>query len=135
MQRELFINPAGCSICLHTKAALLQFGVGIVQPALLAPLSSLMFATRHFTYRIPSPIKQTNAFFKFMYKISKPIASSLMIASGLQTLLVFGITHWEMETLYKIHQKIPPEKFDEAFGQQTVSKDSSVKRKSDRQQK
>lgn len=123
----MLLNPTGCTICLHSKAALVQLGVGVIQPAILAPLSSLMFATRHFTYRIPSPIKNTSEFFKFFYKIGKPLTTPLTVAFGLQCVLSLIITHWEVETIHKVLLKILPENAVEVFGEETEMKDIAFK--------
>lgn len=122
----MLLNPTGCPICLHTRAIAIQFAFGIVQPSILAPLATLMFATRHFTYRIPSPIYQRKAFFQFVYKIAKPVSGPLGIQFALHCLAAAFITHKELDTLYRVHKKILPGVDEEDSVDTEVKRDVEV---------
>lgn len=66
------MDPLGCTLCKETKAVAGQVGLGLIQPLLLIPASTFMFATRHFTQRIPSPIHNRKEFWQFCKKLYKP---------------------------------------------------------------
>lgn len=91
--RDVYLEPYGCSLCKGTKAAAIQLGMGLVQPLFFVPASAFMFATRHFTQRIPSPIHDRKAFFRFVGFLYRPLQMPMTINAILQTLLVFFIVH------------------------------------------
>lgn len=95
IQNNIFVDPLGCTLCKGTRAAAVQLFFGLVQPLFLVPASSFMFATRHFTLRIPSPIRDRKDFFKFCRKLFAPIKVPMGINAGLQIFLAFFITHME----------------------------------------
>lgn len=96
----------GCPVCTQTHATLLQLGVGIVQPFILASASTLMFATRHFTYRFPSIISDPKGFLKFYLKITRPMAYPIMINFALQAILVQFITYKEREHFFILQNEM-----------------------------
>lgn len=61
-----------------------------------------MFATRHFTYRIPSPIHNRREFFKFLAKVYAPLKVPMAVSAGLQVLLAFYITHMEENQFFHL---------------------------------
>lgn len=67
----------------------------MVQPLVLVPASAFMFATRHFTHRIPSPLSDRKDFWKFCKRLFGPIKVPMSINAGLQILLAMFITHME----------------------------------------
>lgn len=93
--RDIYLDPNGCTLCKGTRAAALQVGLGLVQPLLLVPASAFMFATRHFTHRIPSPIHNRKDFLRFVGRIYSPLKVSMGVNVIVQTLLAFLITHLE----------------------------------------
>lgn len=95
-----------CASCLQVKSALVQIGFGIVQPCILAPLSTFMFATRHFTFRMPLPFKEPREFAKFLRKVSKPLMFDLAIICGIQVLLTMYITHKEFDSFLTVQRKM-----------------------------
>lgn len=92
---DIYLNPLGCSLCKETKAAAIQLTLGLGQPLLLVPVSAFMFATRHFTYRLPSPIQNPRQFFKVVLQLYRPLKVPMTINAGLQVLIAFFITHME----------------------------------------
>jgi transmembrane protein 126A len=60
-----------CPLCLQTRAALIQAGIGLIYPLMLAPMTSLMYATRHFTVRIPFILEQPKEWLKLMIKLTR----------------------------------------------------------------
>lgn len=91
---------------MQVRSAGVQLAVGVLQPAFLAPLSSFMFATRHFTFRIPLPLSEPRAFAKFYMKLSQPILFSMAILCGIQILLAFFVTHMEMTEFRELQLKM-----------------------------
>lgn len=92
---DIYINPLGCSLCKETRAAALQVSFGLIQPLLLVPASAFMFATRHFTYRLPSPLTHTKDFVKVCKQLYRPLKVPMCINVGLQAILAIFITHME----------------------------------------
>lgn len=66
------------------KAALTQVCGAVVQPLLIVPLSSFMFATRYFTVRIPSPMHETKKFFRYWGRLYVPFRYHIAASAGLQ---------------------------------------------------
>lgn len=61
---------------METRAAIIQTGFGVFYPFLLGPLASFMFATRHFTYRLPSITTEPKEVFKLWMKLSKSASTT-----------------------------------------------------------
>lgn len=114
IHREIFaFQEQNCAACLQVRSAAVQLAVGVLQPCFLAPLSSFMFATRHFTYRMPLPLSQPREFAKFYMKLSQPILFTMAILCGIQILAAFFVTHMELtefrELQLKMLQDVPEE--------------------------
>lgn len=95
-----------CPICLQTQAALIQGGSAVVYPFILAPLAGFMYATRHFTYRLPSITTQTKDVLKLWLKFTKSastLGSALLIFNMLGAML---ITSKEMKEHINISNKL-----------------------------
>lgn len=92
---DIYANPLGCSLCKETRAAAIQVGFGLLQPLLLVPASAFMFATRHFTYRLPSPLTHTKDFFTVCKQLYRPLKVPMTINVALQAMLAIFITHME----------------------------------------
>lgn len=92
---QIYLNPLGCSLCKEARAAAVQVGFGLVQPLLLVPASSFMFATRHFTYRLPSPIRNTKDFVRVCMQLYRPLKVPMTINVALQVIIACFITHME----------------------------------------
>lgn len=93
--RDIYLDPYGCTLCKGTRAAAIQVALGLIQPLVLVPASAFMFATRHFTHRIPSPIHNRKDFLSFVGKLYSPLKAPMGINVIVQTLLAFLITHIE----------------------------------------
>jgi len=99
-------HPTKCLTCLQAKAAGFQAFLGTIQPAILAPLSSFMFATRHFTYRIPYPFSKPKEFIRFYIKLTRPLVSAMAIACGLHFITASAITYLELQEFMELQQII-----------------------------
>lgn len=107
IHREIFaFQEQNCAACLQVRSAAVQLAVGVIQPAFLAPLSSFMFATRHFTYRMPLPLSEPLQFAKFYMKLTKPILFSMAILCGIQILAAFFVTHMELTEFQELQLKM-----------------------------
>lgn len=100
------MKPNECSLCTQTNATLLQMGVGIVQPFVLASASTLMFATRHFTYRFPSITSEPLKFFKFYRSLIRTMGFPTTINIVLQVIIVQYITYKEREQFFIMQNEI-----------------------------
>lgn len=89
------MNPLGCSLCKETRAVVVQVCFGLIQPLLLVPASAFIFATRHFTYRLPSPYSNTKEFWKVCKQLYRPLKVPMAVNVGLQAMLAIFITHME----------------------------------------
>lgn len=96
----------GCPLCTQTHATVLQLAVGVVQPFVLASASTLLFATRHFTYRFPAITSDPRGFLKFYLKITRPMAYPLMINFALQAILAQFITYKEREHFFTMQREM-----------------------------
>lgn len=115
----MILDPYGCSLCKETRASVLQFLSGIVQPTLLAPISVFMFATRHFTARIPSAIHNRKEFIQFVVTLSRPLKRSMSIILGGNILLAMFITHMEENHFAYIQRAIVQPAIEEEESQTT----------------
>lgn len=85
---------------------MLQLGVGVVQPYILATASTLFFATRNFTIRFPQITTNPMGFVKFYLKVTRPMAYPTVINIALQTLLVQFITYKERQHFFVMNQEM-----------------------------
>lgn len=70
------------------------------------PASAFMFATRHFTYRIPSMIYDRKAFFKFVRRLYSPLKKPMALNAVLQTLIAFYIVHMAENQFFYLEKAI-----------------------------
>ncbi|EAA12082.4 uncharacterized protein LOC120905897 [Anopheles arabiensis] len=103
---DIVLNKEPCPVCLQTRAALLQTGFGVAYPMLLVPLSSFMFATRHFTYRLPSIVEKPKEVLKLYRKLSGPIMLPITLMLAFSTALAIFLTGKEYETVYKVNIRL-----------------------------
>lgn len=86
-----------CPICLETNSALLQGGMGVLYPFLLAPTAAFMFATRHFTYRLPSITTQTKDVVKLWWKFTKSAKTLASVLLAVNMFVAMAIAAREIE--------------------------------------
>lgn len=103
---EIILNPLKCPLCVQTTATVLQLGAGVVQPFILASASTLMFATRHFTYRFPSIISHPKKFLKFYTHLTRPMAYPMMVNFALQAIAVQFVTYKAREHFFYLQQEM-----------------------------
>lgn len=98
VQRDIILRPFElCSTCLQLRAAFLQMGFGVVYPTLLAPLAACMFATRHYTYRLPTITEKPLDVLKLMLRFGKPVAMPLAVMAVGQALLSVYLTYRQQQ--------------------------------------
>ncbi|XP_020712599.1 uncharacterized protein LOC101459145 isoform X2 [Ceratitis capitata] len=96
VQRFVILDQhAECPLCLQLRASVFQGGAGVIYPTILAPFAAFMFATRHYTYRLPSVIKEPLAVFKLWQNMTKPILPVLGAALAGQSMIAMYITYKE----------------------------------------
>nr|XP_016923753.1 uncharacterized protein LOC108005089 [Drosophila suzukii] len=96
IQRPILLNPLGeCPVCIQVRSAAFQTGLGIVYPTILAPFAAFMFATRCYTYRMPSITESPREVFQLWRKITRPIVPALGTIICLQALLTMFLTGQE----------------------------------------
>lgn len=88
------------------RAGLFQSGFGVIFPCVLAPLSSFMFATRHFTYRLPSITAEPMQLFRLWRKFTNPIINTIFGLVCINFLVAGFLTYKEMESFYGIQLKL-----------------------------
>lgn len=106
IQPKIFLEKAKCPLCLQLQSASIQSSFSVILPSLLAPLSGFMFATRHFTYRLPSITEKPMDVLRVYMKLTKPITNSLLILAGINGLVAMYITYKQMETFHFVKGKL-----------------------------
>ncbi|XP_065075320.1 uncharacterized protein LOC135699075 [Ochlerotatus camptorhynchus] len=102
-----------CPVCVQTRAGLLQAAFSTVYPMLLAPMSAFMFATRHFTYRLPSITEQPREVLKLYKKLSNPIMLTVTGLLAFNMMVSMFLTGKEFETVYKVNLKLQEQEQEE----------------------
>ncbi|EDV59353.1 uncharacterized protein LOC6540987 [Drosophila erecta] len=103
IQRPILLNPLGeCPVCIQVRSAAFQTSLGIVYPTILAPFAAFMFATRCYTYRIPSITESPREVFQLWRKFTRPIVPALGTIIGLQALLTMFLTGQEDKQNFKL---------------------------------
>ncbi|XP_058445525.1 uncharacterized protein LOC131426662 isoform X2 [Malaya genurostris] len=100
---EVALSKQQCPVCIQTKSGLFQAGFSTIYPMLLAPISAFMFATRHFTYRLPSITAQPREVFMLYRKMSSPITMAVIGLVAFNLMLSMFLTGKEIESVYKIN--------------------------------
>ncbi|EAT48757.1 AAEL000230-PA [Aedes aegypti] len=100
---DVVLNTRQCAVCVQTRAGLLQAGFSTAYPMLLAPMSAFMFATRHFTYRLPSITEQPREVLKMYKKLSSPLMMPVIALLAFNMMASMFLTGKEMQTVYKIN--------------------------------
>ncbi|XP_059616778.1 transmembrane protein 126A [Phlebotomus argentipes] len=102
IQSHLLLRQYDCPVCIQIRAGLLQAAVAGVYPAILAPLASFMFATRHFTYKLPSITQSPMEVFQLWKKLTRPIALPLLGICFGNYLFGMYITSRQIEDFHSI---------------------------------
>lgn len=106
MQPKILLSEFECPICLQTKATIFQLAVGLVYPFMLAPMASFLYATRHFTVRLPYLTEEPKAWLKLWWKLTrsgKKLAGYVLVANLLGAMI---ITPLELNEIVKLRQKL-----------------------------
>lgn len=75
-------------------------------PFLLAPLASFMYATRHFTYRLPSITTQTKDVFKLWFKFTKSAGTMASVLLAVNMLGAMIVTAKEMHEHASVNNQL-----------------------------
>lgn len=89
-------------MCLQTRSGMIQALTGVAYPFVLAPVSSFLFATRHFTYRLPSLTEKPKEVLQLWSKFTKSASTlgvSLLAFNILVAMLVAGRQMSELQNI------------------------------------
>lgn len=117
VQRSILLKPLSeCPTCVQMQAAAFQVGFGVIYPTILAPIAACMFATRHYTYRLPSITENPLEVLQLLRKFTKPIVpvlGSILIGQSLATIY---LTYKEQKQNCKVLIKM--RKFEQEMEQE-----------------
>lgn len=85
---------------------MLQVGTGLLYPLVLAPFASFMFATRHFTYKLPSLTEQPKEILKLGLKFTKSAGTITAVMFGINALVAMSLTARAMSELDYITNRV-----------------------------
>ncbi|KAK7873842.1 hypothetical protein R5R35_005707 [Gryllus longicercus] len=105
VSNDIIIERTACPVCVQMRSASLQVLISTVLPAILAPLSGFMFATRHYTYNLP-PITKPLEHLKLWQKLTRPIGNILFLMCACQAFFALGLAHCEEKSMQKIRIKL-----------------------------
>ncbi|XP_037028007.1 uncharacterized protein LOC119068502 [Bradysia coprophila] len=103
VQSDIILRKTKCPVCLQVQAAATQVALGIGYPSILAPIAAYMFATRHFTYRLP-PISKYKELFATYKKMTRPLSTALSISLGIHVLIAMALTQKEILDFHRLEQ-------------------------------
>uniref|UniRef100_U5EFQ6 Putative conserved plasma membrane protein n=1 Tax=Corethrella appendiculata TaxID=1370023 RepID=U5EFQ6_9DIPT len=106
IQPRVILQKDPCTVCTQMRAATFHSFFAVAYPTLLAPIASFLFATRHFTYRMPEITSEPKQVFKLWQKISRPLTFQLTCFLAVNAFLAMFLTHKEYESVYTINAKL-----------------------------
>lgn len=106
IQSHIILQKFECPLCIQTRAAVIQGLSGVAYPFLLAPLAAFFFATRHFTYRLPSITAQPKENFKLWFKFTKSAGNKALFLLGLNMFVGMLVTAKEMSEHNDINRQL-----------------------------
>ncbi|EDW03664.1 GH11355 [Drosophila grimshawi] len=96
IQRPILLDPLGeCPVCKQVRSAAFQSALGVVYPTILAPFAAFMFATRCYTYRLPSITENPRDVFMLYRKLTRPIIPALSTIIAIQAFVTMYLTGQE----------------------------------------
>lgn len=102
---DILLEKTLCPVCVQVRSGALQVFFGTLYPTLLAPLSSFMYATRHYTYHMP-PMNAPTEHIKLWLKLTRPVGYTLLLTGFAQIVVAMGITHFEANSYFRIQAKL-----------------------------
>ncbi|KAK8751395.1 hypothetical protein OTU49_014584, partial [Cherax quadricarinatus] len=105
VQTPLLMQKLQCPVCLELKGGAVQLFSGFIYPMVLAPLSAFQFATRLYTYPLPS-VGEPKALMKELIRMTRPILPKLCLLAGFQVVVGTAWTHWEAHNLFTVLSKL-----------------------------
>lgn len=109
MQSKLLLNKYDCPLCLQTQAGFWQAASATIWPFALAPMASFMFATRHFTYKLPSITEKPKEVFALWWKFSKSAKNLALSLFAINMLAGMFLTSKEFVQFANISTQIETE--------------------------
>ncbi|XP_068237512.1 uncharacterized protein [Palaemon carinicauda] len=105
VQRPLILQKFQCPVCIEMRGGAIQLFAAFVYPMVLAPVSSFHFASRLYTYVLPS-ITEPRKLLEVYLKFTKPLLPRLFMLAGIQIIIGMGLTHAEAHNLFTVLSKI-----------------------------
>ncbi|KAH8263260.1 hypothetical protein KR044_006505 [Drosophila immigrans] len=103
VQRPILLKPLSeCPVCTQVRSAAFQTAMGVVYPTILAPFAAFMFATRCFTYRLPSVTENPKEVLMLYRKLTRPIVPALTTIIAIQAFITMYLTGEEEKQNFKL---------------------------------
>lgn len=119
---DVVLDPTGCILCKEAKTAMFQVMFGTIQPTFLALISSLLFATRYHTYRVPNIGKEPIACIKFATVITRKLLPKLYFCTALQVMIAAFVAHMEVKQFVILQQEmmLPPDESEQEVAESMI---------------
>ncbi|KAL1491970.1 hypothetical protein ABEB36_012481 [Hypothenemus hampei] len=105
LKKVVLLNFDTCPLCLQTRAAALQATLGVVFPAILAPIGCASLALRYGTYNIPYFQKAPREAFEIVRKMYTKIHTKSMYLFIGQAFLASVVTYFEASNIINISKR------------------------------
>ncbi|XP_017859026.1 PREDICTED: transmembrane protein 126A isoform X2 [Drosophila arizonae] len=103
IQSPLLLRPlTECPVCTQVRSAAIQTALGVVYPTILAPFAAFMFASRCYTYRLPSITENPREVFMLYRKLTRPIIPAISTLIAIQAFITMYLTGKEETQNYNI---------------------------------
>ncbi|CAH2991424.1 unnamed protein product [Chilo suppressalis] len=102
----LLMKAETCPLCYEIRSTVLQLGLGVVYPMLLAPTTAMMLSHRYATARIPELYDGPRVIVKFVSKLARPLQGTVATLAGLQVVSSALITYFEMRNILSIRREV-----------------------------
>lgn len=103
VQPEFMLQKQPCAMCTQIKGGLIHASLAVVYPMVLSPLASFMFASRHYTFRMPEGVK---GIFNLYVKMTKPILTPLTVAFCVNMMIGMFVTYREILDFHSIMTRV-----------------------------
>lgn len=92
IQSRVLLQNYDCPICIQTRAAVMQATTGAIYPCFLAPFAAFFYATRHFTFRLPSITAEPREVVKLWFKFTKSAGTKISVLVAANAFVAMLIT-------------------------------------------
>ncbi|XP_067008174.1 uncharacterized protein [Anabrus simplex] len=103
---DIIIGKTLCPVCVELRAAGIQSLFSTVYPCIMAPFAAASFATRYYTYKVPSLLHNPKAALQLWMKFTRPIGNTLFGMCVLQAIVAMTVTYYEAKAHFKIQNEL-----------------------------